>query len=149
MTRNATFETVTETKVAVAPDRVLATIRDASTWPIWQPEIEATEGSEELSPGDAVLGTADMLGFVVHGRSTVVAVDERSFDEDVIVGVRMRIRFEVSERDGVTVIKHRLTSVMPRGPMGRVLSFFLRKRLVRMQETALRQLADQVVAPSL
>ena len=149
MTRNVTFETVTETKVAVARDRVLATIRDASTWPIWQSEIETAEGSGELSPGDAVLGTANMLGFVVHGRSTVVAVDAGSFDEDVIVGVRMRIRFEVSERDGITVIKHRLTSVMPGGPMGKVLSFFLRKRLVRMQQTALRQLADQVAEPSL
>ncbi|MEO8324047.1 MAG: SRPBCC family protein [Actinomycetota bacterium] len=149
MTRREDFESVRQREVGAPRERVLATIRDASTWPIWQPEIEATEGSEELSPGDAVLGTADMLGFVVHGRSTVVAVDECSFDEDVIVGVRMRIRFEVSERDGVTVIKHRLTAVMPRGPMGKILSFFLRKRLVRMQETALRQLADQVVGPSL
>lgn len=148
MARNEIFETTRKREVNASRESVLATIRDASTWPVWQPEIQTAEGPEVLGPGDAVLGTADMLGFVVHGHSTVVAVDDGSFDEDVIVGVRMRIRFEITERNGVTTITHRLTSVMPRGPMGRVLSFFLRRRLVRMQRTALRQLADQVAAPS-
>ncbi len=149
MAEGEVFETIEKREVSASREQVLATIRDASTWSAWQPEIEHAEGPERLGAGDAVLGTADMLGFVVHGRSTVVAVDESSFDEDVIVGVRMRIRFEVSERDGVTAITHHLTSEMPRGPMGRLLSFFLRRRLVRMQKTALRQLADQVAAPSL
>ncbi|MPZ71006.1 MAG: hypothetical protein GEU71_16000 [Actinobacteria bacterium] len=143
------FETIGKREVAATQAQVLATIRNASTWPVWQPEIETAEGPERLGAGDAVLGTADMLGFVVHGHSTVVAVDESSFDEDVIVGVRMHIRFEVTERDGVTTVTHNLSSVMPRGPMGRLLSFFLRRRLVRMQKTALSQLADQVAAPSL
>lgn len=37
-------------------------------------------------------GRADMLGFEVHGHSTAVEIGE----EDVVVGVRLQIRYEVT-----------------------------------------------------
>ncbi len=135
------FETVGRQVTSASPDQVMRTLRDATTWSRWQPEIQHAEGSESLAPGDAVVGKASMLGFAVHGRSTIVEVGELSLEEDVIVGVRMRIRFEISDGGGTTVT-HRLSSDMPGGAMGRVLTFFLKRRLVKMQRTALKQLAQ-------
>jgi hypothetical protein len=35
-----------------------------------------------------------MLGFEVHGHSTAVEIGASSFEEDVVVGVRLQIRYE-------------------------------------------------------
>jgi Polyketide cyclase / dehydrase and lipid transport len=144
--RHLHFETTASQEVRARADAVMATIRDARTWPRWQPEIETTEGSATLEAGDAVTGKASMMGFAVDGRSTIESVEATSLAEDTIVGVRMRIRFEVNEAHGRTVITHHLTSEMPAGALGSVLTFFLRKRLIKMQKTALQQLAQVVDA---
>ncbi len=123
---------------------------DATSWPAWQPEIVATEGPKRVVVGDIVSGHARMLGFHVQGRSRALEVDESVFEEDVVVGVAMRVRYEVHpEGDGCRVV-HRLESDMPRGLSGRLLSLFLRARLRRMQRTAIERLVAQseVAEPS-
>jgi hypothetical protein len=95
-----------------------------------------------LAPGDAVLGDAKLLGFLVEGRSTTLEVSSDSFAHDVIVGVRMRVRYTL-ERDGDGVrVTHRLESRLPRGIAGSVLSVFLKWRLRKMQ----RMLLDDLIA---
>jgi hypothetical protein len=118
-------------------------IRDAMSWPEWQSEILSTEGSRELDSGEDVLGTAKLLGFVVDGRSKVVDVSGSALSEDVIVGVRMRVRFELQETDDGCTVTHHLIADLPSGALGRVLSWFLRRRLKRMSTDLLDRLVRQ------
>lgn len=126
----------------------MALLRDATTWPIWQHEIRSAEGPSALEDGDIVTGTAEMLGFGVNGHSTVTGVAPDRFSEDAIVGVLMRIEFSVEEASEGAVITHHLAAYLPTGALGRVLSWFLRRRLVRMQRATLEQLARQAEASS-
>lgn len=129
-------------------DLVMKNLLDATTWPAWQPEIVTTKGPTKVVTGDIVSGTARMLGFGVEGRSVATRVGEGVFEEDVVVGVGMRVRYEVRpEGDGCRVI-HRLESNMPTGVAGRVLAAFLRGRLKKMQKTALERLVVQSEAGS-
>ena len=84
-----------------------------------------------------------MLGFVVDGRSWTVTSDANTFEEDVVVGVRMKIRYELKELPDGVQITRRLTTSLPRGISGRVLSFFLKRRLVKMQNDVLKELVAQ------
>lgn len=113
-----------------------------ATWPEWQSEILSVEGPERLVPGDAVLGDAKLLGFKVEGRSTSIEVASDAFVQDVIVGVRMRVRYTV-ERDGDGArVTHRLESRLPRGIAGSLLSVLLRWRLRKMQKMLLDDLVE-------
>ena len=118
-------------------------ILDPASWPRWQPEIVATEGPERLSPADVVRGRATMLGFNVQGHSTALEVAPDRFVEDVIVGVRMRVTYATAPSGDGATITHSLVSDLPTGLWGRVLSFFLRSRLRRMQRAALDELVRQ------
>jgi hypothetical protein len=127
-----------------APSReVMSRIKDAQSWPEWQSEIVSTQGSRELHAGEDVTGTAKLLGFLVDGRSHVDAVSESTLSEDVIVGVRMRVRFEVEETDDGCIVTRHLIADLPAGAMGRVLSWFLRRRLKKMSAQLLVKLTDQ------
>jgi hypothetical protein len=93
--------------------------------------------------GDVARGLARMLGFHVDGHATAQDVGPDYFEQDVIVGVRMRIRYEVTAVEGGSLITHNLIANMPGGLAGRVLTMFLRRRLRWMQRTALENLARQ------
>lgn len=121
-------------------------ILDPATWPRWQPEIVATEGPERLASSDVVRGRATMLGFNVQGHSTAIEVAPNTFVEDVIVGVRMRVTYVTAPSGEGATITHNLVSDLPTGLWGRVLSFFLRSRLRRMQRAALDELVRQAEA---
>ena len=116
---------------------------DSTRWPHWQPEIVATEGPARMQEGDVARGRARMLGFGVHGVSVAAEVGESIFEEDVVVGVSMRVRYQVEETHDGCRVTHQLECDLPSGLSGRVLSFFLRARLKRMQRTALNRLIAQ------
>lgn len=122
---------------------VEALIADAARWPSWQPEIISTEGPHSLAAGDEVAGRASMLGFEVAGRAAITDVGPGFLEEDAIVGVRMRIRYEVIEAPGGCRVVSRMSAELPGGVAGRILSLFLRRRLRWMQETALTNLVAQ------
>lgn len=127
-------------------DAVMKVINDPMTWPKWQSEIVETDGKAPLAEGDEVQGRAKLLGFVVSGRSSTLTSTPTSFVEDVIVGVRMRVEYEIRESSGGTLITRRLTAALPTGVAGRVLSFFLKRRLKAMQEGVLDALVGQAEA---
>jgi hypothetical protein len=127
---------------------VIATILDPSTWPAWQPEIVSAAGPSRLERGGVVEGRARMLGFGVTGRSTAVEVGDLVFEEDVVVGVTMRLRFEVRPSSQGSVVTQRLTAELPGGFAGRLLGLLLRWRLRRMQRMALERLAAQAEGAS-
>ncbi len=99
--------------------------------------------SRTIAEGDSVEGRAQLLGFVVDGRSSAVAVREDAFEEDVIVGVRMRVRYSVTTAPEGTRITRRITADLPAGFSGRILSFFLKRRLRKMQRGVLETLTRQ------
>lgn len=126
------------------PAAILGLVRDPKTWPRWQPEILATEGPAPLEPGDDVYGHASMLGFRVEGHSKTVAVSDATYEEDVVVGVRMRIVYDARRgADGRAIVTRKLTALMPGGVAGRLLSFFLRRRLTAMQNGVIDELVRQ------
>ncbi len=118
-------------------------LTDPSTWPRWQSEILVTRGPVPLVEGDEVEGRARLLGFHVDGRSKTVAADPTSFVEDVIVGVRMRVEYEIDERPHGTTVTRVLTTSLPGGLSGWVLSFLLKRRLKAMQKGVLEALVAQ------
>ncbi|MGH2806541.1 MAG: SRPBCC family protein [Actinomycetota bacterium] len=126
-----------------SPDLLIKRILDPATWPEWQPEILSTEASGPLAQGSTVNGRARLLGFVVDGRSTTAATGDHYHEEDVIVGVRMRVHYEVEETPRGARVTRRLTAYLPGGFSGRVLSFFLKRRLRSMQVGVLESLVDQ------
>lgn len=122
----------------------MALVRDPKTWPRWQPEILSTEGPERLAPGDDVYGHASMLGFRVEGHSKTVSASDNVYEEDVVVGVRMRITYDARrDASGRTVVTRRLSALMPGGIAGRLLAFFLRRRLRAMQNGVVDELVRQ------
>ena len=139
------FEVESSTRVPSAA-AVMDKVRRPSTWPEWQSEIVTTEGPDEVGVGDQVNGEARMLGFAVAGRADIAAVDETSLQEDVIVGIRMRVGYELTRDGDAWRLTHRLTADLPRGLSGRVLSFFLTRRLRRMQRELLRNLPAAAAA---
>ena len=127
---------------AVEPAGVIDRIRRPATWPEWQSEIVSTEGPERLDDGDVVSGRAEMLGFAVDGQSVTIEADEQRYVEDVVVGVGMRVSYTVTPSPSGSTITHRLECVLPGGPLGGLLSFFLRRRFLRMQRELLRRLSQ-------
>ena len=125
-----------------SPQGVLDRIRRPSTWPEWQSEIVTTEGPDELRVGDHVTGDAHMLGFLVGGRADVASVDDTGLQQDVIVGIRMKVAYSIARDANGWTVTHRLLADLPGGPWGRVLSFFLARRLRKMQRELLSTLAD-------
>lgn len=122
-------------------------VLDPQTWSSWQPEIKTASGPAPLKQGDLVEGHADMLGFKrVGGRSIAHHVEDRRFEEHVIVGVPMRIIYEVAERDGDVEVTRTISADLPRGPFGSLLSVFLRRRLRKMQHDVLAELVKQAKA---
>jgi hypothetical protein len=147
--RNAADLTYRSSKRTSAPlDALMQRIVRPATWPQWQAEIVAMEGPEVVTTGDIVHGTAKLLGFHVVGNSVLVSVEEGSLTEDVLVGVRMKIHYEVSDEGSERVVTRRIDATLPEGLAGRVLSFFLKRRLVRMQERLLDDLVGQAEAGS-
>ena len=124
-------------------DSIVALLVTPSTWPEWQPEIVSVSGPEELAVGDVVEGRARMLGFAVDGRSTTVGIDAQDFEEDVIVGVRMRVSYRVEQNEGGATVTRKLEAILPGGFAGRLLSLFLKPRLKAMQEEVLDALAGK------
>ena len=140
------FETQASAHVA-SPHEALEKIRRPSTWPDWQSEILATEGPDEVRVGDHVTGDASMLGFAVGGRADIIAVGDGGLEQDVIVGIRMKVRYDVAPAPGGWTVTHTIVVDLPAGLSGRVLSFFLKRRLRRMQSQLIEKLAAGAEAP--
>lgn len=115
-------------------------------WSQWQSEILRIDGPEVIREGDQVTGDAKLLGFEVQGRSDAKQVTDEVFVEDVIVGVRMVVTYEVRAVSGGTMITRTLEANLPTGVAGRLLSSLLGMRLRRMQTRLLRDLSAQAEA---
>jgi polyketide cyclase/dehydrase/lipid transport protein len=149
MSARKPFATTASRAVQLAPDALLDLLTSPATWPQWQSEILGTSGPGKVSAGDVVVGRATMLGFHVIGRAQIEEVTPSSLRQDVIVGIPMSVRYEVDPQSTGSVVTHHLTCELPAGMAGRVLSFFLARRLRRMQARLLDQLAamDHAAAP--
>jgi hypothetical protein len=137
------FETSASLRVDSA-EAALAHLRDPSTWSSWQSEIESAAGPAPLQAGDHVAGDARMLGFAVGGRADVVAAGDREVEHDVIVGIRMNVRYTLEPSGDGWLLTHRLKAELPRGLSGRVLSVFLKRRLRRMQRRLVADLSASI-----
>lgn len=120
---------------------VMSYVRAPQTWPYWQSEIISTSGVEVVDEGDVVDGQARLLGFDVTGRSTTLKVAREAVEQDVIVGVRMRVTYSVTPTSGGSIIRHRMEADLPTGIAGSVLSLLLGWRLKRMQNSLLTALS--------
>ena len=143
VTEPRNYEIEDSRSASCSADAVMRVITDPSTWPEWQSEIIETDGKIPLSEGDDVEGRAKLLGFEVSGRSSTIRADGYSFIEDVVVGVHMRITYEVTETGSGAVVTRRLSATMPGGVSGRLLSFLLKRRLKAMQKGVLDALVRQ------
>ncbi len=124
-------------------EAVMSVVRDPSTWPQWQSEIETTNGSSPLEAGDDVTGYARMSGFLVEGRSTTLEVSDKELVEHAIVGVGMRITYRVEPTDSGSRIIRTLDATLPGGLLGTPVAWMLRWRLRKMQKDVLAKLSSQ------
>lgn len=125
-------------------DRVLS----PRTWPEWQAEIKTIEGPDRIEDGDQVSGDAELVGYRVQGRSDAHVVADGLFIEDVIVGVRMVVTYEVKPSASGTRVVRTLEADLPGGMLGGLLSVVLRAKLRRMQKKLLEELVVQAEADS-
>lgn len=142
--RTRSFSTESSTVIAADAERIRARIGAWETWPEWQSEILSTEQPQRAEPHQIVHGRARLLGFDVHGRSLVLPSPHHTVEQDVVVGVRMTVRYMLEERGSVTAVTHRLDADLPGGLAGTVLSVLLARRLKRMQIDLLRRLKAQL-----
>ncbi|MGH2749384.1 MAG: SRPBCC family protein [Actinomycetota bacterium] len=141
MSERKSFEVGAERVARCEPEVVLRHLLDASRWPRWQPEIVATTGPARVKAGDVVRGHADLLGFGVAGQAVIDEVPPHGLVEDVLVGVRMRVSYEIEPRADGCLMRARVVTEAPTGLSGRILGLLLRRRLRTMQRTALDRLA--------
>lgn len=138
---------IRDSRLSAAPsDVVMRRVLSPRTWPQWQSEILHVEGPDVMTRGAQVTGDARLLGFEVQGRTDAKEVTDDLFVEDVIVGVRMMVTYEVRPSSGGTIITRTLEADLPGGVSGRALSWMLRKRLAWMQKRLLRELSAQAEA---
>lgn len=146
MTRRDTYRISDEIDAACDPSWVMARVLTPATWPEWQSEILTVVGPPIVEEGDQVSGAAKLAGFRVQGRSDAHVVSDGVFIEDVIVGVRMVVTYQVVPSAMGTRITRTLEADLPGGPSGWLLSLVLRARLRRMQRKVLKKLAAQAEA---
>jgi hypothetical protein len=84
-----------------------------------------------------------MLGFRVNGHADMDDVQDTNVSHQVIVGVRMQVRYDLEPDGPGVLVTHTLSADMPEGFAGRLLSMFLRRRLRRMQRKLLDNLAKR------
>jgi hypothetical protein len=133
--------------VPMRPPALIERLLTPASWPQWQPEIVSVHGPRTVRGGDVVVGKARMLGFDVHGRAEMRTVEQNTVEHDVVVGIHMRVRYDVEPADGGAVLHHHLVADLPGGFWGRILSLFLRRRLRWMQRMALDNLTNGAVSP--
>lgn len=138
MTRR--FGSIRSRYVPVAPEAVRRRLVDPQTWPQWQTEIRTTDGPAPLRDGDTVHGSARLLGLHVRGRADMVTVSDGVVEHVAVVGVRLRIRYELRPVDGGVVLTHQLEADLPQGLLGFWLAVVLRWRLRRLQGAVLDRL---------
>lgn len=142
--RTRMFETRSSEFISASPELARARVAAPETWPEWQSEILDTSTPQWAEAHEVVHGKARLLGFDVHGRSLTIASDPAHFEQDVVVGVRMRVRYSIDPREGGCVLTHRLQAELPGGVAGRLLSALLSRRLRKMQADLLRRLKAQL-----
>ncbi len=142
--RTRPFKTASSAFISASPDRVRERIADAETWPQWQSEILATDSPRWAEAHEVVHGRARLLGFDVHGRSLTTRAEPSRFEQDVVVGVRMRVRYSIEGRPDGCLVTHRLEVDLPGGLSGRALSALLSRRLRKMQGDVLKRLKAQL-----
>ena len=146
MTRRDTYRIRDEIDASCDPSAVMERVLTPDTWPEWQSEILNVAGPPRVEEGDQVSGDAKLVGFRVQGRSDAHVVSESVFIEDVIVGVRMVVTYEVVPSARGARITRTLEADLPGGPSGWLLSLVLRARLRRMQKRVLEKLVAQAEA---
>lgn len=137
------FVTTRSKSARCAPEAILGLVKRPATWPDWQQEILSTEGPNVLEAGDVATGQASMLGFNVRGQAVAQRSTERAFSHFVVVGVGMTVSYEVEETSAGVEVTHRIESDLPTGLLGTLLSFFLKRRLRRMQSKLIDALVIQ------
>ena len=142
--RTRPFSTESSTLIAVSAEKAKQRIEAWESWPRWQSEILETEQPQWVEAHQVVHGKARLLGFDVHGRSLTLTSDDRLFEQDVVVGVKMRVRYSVEQRGSGSVVTHRLTADLPGGLAGTLLSALLARRLKKMQSDLLERLKGQL-----
>lgn len=142
----ALFVTSRSKATGCSPDAVLDLVRRPATWPDWQMEIVSAEGPEVLEVGDVATGHASMLGFNVHGQAVAQHSTPDTFRHFVVVGVGMTVSYDVQETANGAILTHTIESALPTGPLGALLSFFLKRRLKRMQARLIDELVAQAEA---
>lgn len=133
--------------LAAAPERVYDLISNPKARSRWLRELEVGDDVDRrLEKGDSFGGRSTLLGHRFFGSSTVLdAVPESRLEEEVVIGARLRTRWEVEPRaDGGTHVTHTIDVAFPEGPLGALARWVLTRRLAKLQRDGLSRLQKAV-----
>jgi uncharacterized protein YndB with AHSA1/START domain len=128
------------------PEAVWAAVADVRRRPAWLAELRRVDDGEgPAEPGTRFTGQASLLGHDLLGHGVVHEAEVgRVLVEEIVLGARLvsTWTFE-AEGDGTrTRVGHALVIDYPRGPLGGLERWLVRRRLARMQRTSLAALAS-------
>lgn len=132
-------------EVAATTESVWSVVADPSQRPAWMTELRRVDAAPgEVEVGDRFLGESSILLHDFVGASEVTAAEApKLLAEEVVIGARFVSRWElVPSADGTrTSVRHTIDVEFPAGPFSWLERWVLRRRLLRMQQASLRNLA--------
>ena len=119
-------------------------VADASRRPGWMTELRRVDASPgPVEEGDRFVGESSILLHDFIGASEVTTADAgKLLVEEVVIGARFVSRWEISPIGPEhTTVRHSIDVEFPAGPFSWLERWVLRRRLLRMQQASLRNLA--------
>jgi len=125
-------------------------LADPTLRPAWMTELKRVDAAPgPVAVGDRFIGESSILLHDFIGASEVTEVDlDLALTESVVIGARFTSCWRLDETEpGRTTVHHSIDVEFPAGPFSWIERWVLRRRLLRMQQASLANLARSFVTP--
>jgi hypothetical protein len=129
--------------VSASADQIYPFLADPTLRLGWMTELVSVDAAPgPVKEGDRFTGQSAILLHHFIGVSEVKEADAlRTLVEEVVIGARFRSRWELAPEGSSTRVHHTIDVEFPAGVFSRLERWVLRRRLLRMQQSSLANLA--------